>query len=271
MREVFNRIQTHRPWLVITGAGISLGSGIPTYRDHEGNWLRSNPIQHQEFIQYEDKRKRYWARSTLGWPPVSRAQPNNTHFLLAQLEQRGLMKGVITQNVDRLHQKAGHKRVIDLHGRLDRVKCLSCQQYESRNNLQQRLIELNPFLLTKEVQMAPDGDAHLENELTQQMKIANCLHCNGTLMPDVVFFGGTVPKATNLATSKLFDECSGVITIGSSLMVYSGYRFCKLAKQEHKPLIIINQGKTRADDIADFKIEKDCATVLKGLLDHIGG
>lgn len=135
-------LDRHKLWVVITGAGVSLNSGIPTYRDHNGNWLRSEPIKHHEFIQYHDKRKRYWARSALGWPPVERAQPNVVHYALVELERRGYIAGLITQNVDRLHQSAGQKNVIDLHGRLDRVRCLSCGQYEARKQLQVRLLEL---------------------------------------------------------------------------------------------------------------------------------
>lgn len=264
--ELQSMLDRHKPWLVITGAGISLNSGIPTYRDDHGNWLRSEPVKHHEFIQYKDKRKRYWARSAVGWPPVERAQPNDAHYALAELEQRGYIAGLITQNVDRLHQRAGQQNVIDVHGRLDRVRCLSCGQYEARRQLQVRLLERNPFLAPLGAVLAPDGDAYMEDEITGRMTPVNCLTCDGILMPDVVFFGGTVPKQTNLATARLYEQSNGLLVIGSSLMVFSGFRFCKQAKQDKKPLVIINRGKTRADDFADYKIEQDCHSVLAALI-----
>lgn len=266
--ELQSIIDRHKPWLVITGAGISLNSGIPTYRDDKGNWLRSDPIKHHEFIHYENKRKRYWARSAVGWPPVERAQPNDVHYALAELEKRGYITGLITQNVDRLHQKAGQQNVIDLHGRLDRVRCLNCGQYEERWQLQVRLLERNPFLTPLTAELAPDGDAHVEDKTIEKITPVNCMSCDGILMPDVVFFGGTVPKKTNLATAQLYEQSNGVLVVGSSLMVYSGFRFCKLAKQDGRPLIIINRGKTRADNFADYKIERDCQSVLSALIDY---
>lgn len=265
MDALFRLLQQSKPWLVITGAGISLNSGIPTYRDDDGNWLRSDPIKHQEFINFSEKRKRYWARSAVGWPPVAKAQPNENHHLLAQLEAKGLIGGLITQNVDRLHQRAGHQQVIDLHGRLDRVRCLHCNAYEDRTHLQQRLLAMNPFLQPLTADLAPDGDAYVEDELTEKIVPVDCQQCGGHLMPDVVFFGGAVPQATHRATQQLFNACRGVMAIGSSLMVYSGYRFCKMAKTAGKPLLIINRGKTRADDLADLKIDDDCQITLKAI------
>lgn len=259
-------LDRHKPWLVITGAGASLNSGIPTYRDDNGGWLRSDPIKHHEFLQCESKRKRYWARSAVGWPPVERAQPNEVHYALAELERRGYIAGLITQNVDRLHQRAGQQNVIDLHGRLDRVRCLNCGQYEARRQLQIRLLALNPFLQPLTAELAPDGDAFVEDEIVRRMTPVNCLTCDGILMPDVVFFGGTVPKQINLATAQLYERSNAVLVVGSSLMVYSGFRFCKLAKQDGKPLVIINRGKTRADDFVDYKIERDCLAVLSALI-----
>lgn len=264
--ELQGILDRHKPWLVITGAGVSLNSGIPTYRDDNGDWLRSDPIRHHEFLQCEDKRKRYWARSAVGWPAVERAQPNDVHYAFAELERRGYIAGLITQNVDRLHQRAGQQKVIDLHGRLDRVRCLSCGQYEARRHLQVRLLALNPFLKSFTAELAPDGDAYVEDEIIKRITPVNCLICGGILMPDVVFFGGAVPKRTNLATAQLYQRGNGVLVVGSSLMVYSGFRFCKLAKQEGKPLMIINRGKTRADDVVDYKIERDCLAVLAALV-----
>jgi NAD-dependent SIR2 family protein deacetylase len=253
-------------WVVLTGAGVSLGSGIPTYRDDTGAWLRSTPIQHQEFLSSLEKRKRYWARSALGWPFVASAQPNPVHHTLAQLEQQGRVSGVITQNVDRLHQKAGQQKVIDLHGRIDRVRCLDCNRFEDRHRLQERLIAANPFLLSYTAELAPDGDAQLEDSITEKITPVNCVSCNGLLMPDVVFFGGTVPRDRVELAHKWLEESDGLLVLGSSLMVYSGYRFCKWIKAQNKPLVIVNRGITRADDLADLKLNQDCEAVLNSLL-----
>jgi NAD-dependent SIR2 family protein deacetylase len=254
-------VQDHR-WLVITGAGISLDSGIPTYRDQSGKWLRSDPITHQEFIQDEAKRKRYWARSAVGWPAVANAKPNSIHQQLAKFQQRDKLIGVITQNVDRLHQKAGHHQVVDLHGRLDRVVCLACQAYESRDAVQLRLLEANSFLRHVQALNTPDGDAEVEDQHTENIQLVYCQQCHGNIMPDVVFYGGTIPKTTHIKTMQWFEECDGVLVLGSSLMVYSSFRFCKLAKQAGKQLVIVNQGVTRADDLADTKLDMDCAEFL---------
>ncbi len=253
-------------WVVLTGAGISLNSGISTYRDDKGTWLRSDPIKHQEFIMQSEKRKRYWARSAVGWPPVAAAQPNSIHHQLVALERANRVIGVITQNVDRLHQKAGHKQVIDLHGRLDRVRCLACDHFEDRQALQQRLILKNPFLKHHTAELAPDGDAQLEDHITEQITPVNCERCDGLLMPDVVFFGGTVPRERVTLAQQWVDHSDGLLVLGSSLMVYSGFRLCKAIKSKGKPLIIVNKGITRADEIADFKIEEDCATLLETLI-----
>lgn len=259
-----------QPWLVLTGAGVSVDSGIPTYRDDSGKWLRSDPIKHFEFIQHETVRRRYWGRSIVGWPYVEKAKPNQSHHLLAELEKQNAITGIVTQNVDRLHQKAGSQNVTDLHGRIDRVRCLNCGAYESRQDLQVRLLEFNPFLQKQTAELAPDGDAYVEDEMIQNIKIANCLQCGGTLMPDVIFFGGIIPKEVHQQTRKLLDASTGVLVIGSSLMVYSGYSFCKTAKEENKPVLIANKGKTRADDIATAKLEMDCEIALVEMLRYMG-
>lgn len=273
----FNQLLTefnqHRRWLVLTGAGISLSTGIPTYRNDQGQWIRSTPIKHHEFIQNPTIRKRYWARSILGWPSVANATPSNSHIALAKLERQQRLTGLITQNVDRLHQQAGHQQVIDLHGRLDRVRCLQCSNFESREQLQQRLLTRNPFLLNISGLTAPDGDAsfhdpQLEESITEQLQPVPCLICGGTLMPDVVFFGGTLAKETHTAVQQLLQQSQGVMVVGSSLMVYSGYRICKQAYQEGKPLLIINRGVTRADELASLKISGDCEYTLQQLVEN---
>ena len=257
------------PWVALTGAGISSASGIPTYRDHQGKWLGSNPIQHDEFIRDAAKRRRYWSRSALGWPRVARALPNTTHEALSTLEAAGIISGVITQNVDRLHQASGARTVIDLHGRLDRARCLDCGGYESRAAIQDRLERLNEIPEVSESALRPDGDADLPDTYIQHFTVPACQHCSGTLMPDVVFFGGTVPKNRVKACFELIDNARGLIVIGSSLSVYSGYRFCRHAVSQDKPLVILNQGETRADSISHYRFSEAPFSLLEALAEHV--
>ena len=257
------------PWVALTGAGISSASGIPTYRDHQGKWLGSNPIQHDEFIRDAAKRRRYWSRSALGWPRVARALPNTTHEALSTLEAAGIISGVITQNVDRLHQASGARTVIDLHGRLDRARCLDCGGYESRAAIQDRLERLNEIPEVSESALRPDGDADLPDTYIQHFTVPDCQHCSGTLMPDVVFFGGTVPKNRVEACFELIDNARGLIVIGSSLSVYSGYRFCRHAVSQDKPLVILNQGETRADSISHYRFSEAPFSLLEELAEHV--
>ena len=247
---------------VITGAGVSAASGIPTYRDHGGQWQSATPIQHQEFVNDPSKRQRYWARSAVGWPTISGAKPNVTHDILAQMENAGIIHNLITQNVDGLHQKAGHQQVVDLHGRLDRAICLNCNNPETRSSIQTRLLEENPFLQQANSQPAPDGDAHLSDDIISQVKIPLCINCQGILKPDVVFFGGAVAKPIVAAASESLTSSSLMLVVGSSLMVYSGFRFCKLAEKLEIPIIAINQGETRADDLLTQKFACDSGQLL---------
>ena len=257
------------PWVALTGAGISSASGIPTYRDHQGKWLGSSPIQHDEFIRDPAKRRRYWSRSALGWPRVARALPNATHEALSTLEAAGIISGVITQNVDRLHQASGARTVIDLHGRLDRARCLDCGGYESRTAIQERLETLNELPEVSDTALRPDGDADLPETYIQHFTVPVCQHCNGTLMPDVVFFGGTVPKDRVDACFDLINSARGLIVIGSSLSVYSGYRFCRHAVSQDKPLVLLNQGKTRADSISHHRFSEAPFSLLEELAEHV--
>jgi NAD-dependent SIR2 family protein deacetylase len=252
--------------LVLTGAGISLASGIPTYRDREGRWRHSEPIKHQEFLQDPDRRRRYWARSMRGWPAVRDASPNNAHHALASLERAGYVRSVITQNVDRLHQRAGSRQVIDLHGRLDRVICLSCGGHLCRNQLQEELTRLNTTNTGSiSATPRPDGDVDLPDAIVESTQVPNCKECNGVLMPDVVFFGGTVPRPRVNTCMQALEEADALLAIGSSLQVFSGFRFCRRAEQLGKPLAIVNPGDTRADAMADLKISQDCGAVLEGI------
>ncbi|MDA8662364.1 NAD-dependent protein deacetylase [Luminiphilus sp.] len=256
-------------WTVLTGAGISADSGIPTYRDQHGKWLRVDPIQHKEFIESDQKRKRYWARSMVGWPGVEKALPNVHHTALATLERIGKISTLITQNVDRLHQKAGSQRVIDLHGRLDRVVCLSCGQHEVRAALQARLLATNPFVVNYSQIARPDGDADVPDHFVAQTQEPVCTSCGGVLMPDVVFFGGTVPKPRVDACFNALNNSTGLLVVGSSLQVYSGFRFCRMAEKLRMPIIIVNEGDTRADDIATLKVSDAGLSRLVSAVDQI--
>jgi NAD-dependent SIR2 family protein deacetylase len=246
---------------VLTGAGISTASGIPTYRDKAGEWQRSTPIQHQDFLQQPQTRQRYWLRSYSGWPAVSRAQPNEAHRALANLEARGTCRLLVTQNVDRLHQKAGSQQVIDLHGRLDQVICLQCQRREDRDQLQARLKALNPFL-EEAGTMAPDGDADVEENQVPHITVPDCESCAGILKPEVVFFGGNVDRAIVQQIYDELDEADGLLIVGSSLKVFSGYRFCRYAAERGLPIASINPGVTRADPLIQTKIQAEASAVL---------
>jgi NAD-dependent SIR2 family protein deacetylase len=252
----------HQPWAALTGAGISAASGIPTYRDHDGRWLGSEPIQHQEFIEDPEKRRRYWSRSVMGWPRVAEATCNETHKALSQLQQAGLLTGVITQNVDRLHQQAGTENVIDLHGRLDQVRCLDCHTLVARSCIQQWLEQHNELPNIPSLAVRPDGDADLPASFVEEFAIPDCNACGGALMPDVVFFGGTVPPKTTQACFDLIDSSSGLLIIGTSLSVFSGLRYCRYAAEQQKRLIILNQGPTRADDLCQVKYSGDAFALL---------
>lgn len=266
IEELAKALRDKENLLVITGAGISVDSGIPTYRDDKARWQRSDPIQHQEFIDHYPKRQRYWARSCAGWPMVASARPNASHHALSELEKQGRIRLLVTQNVDRLHQQAGHKNVIDLHGRLDRVLCRNCGQVEARDALQQRLVAENPILEGIVGAIAPDGDADVADTLVEQIRCPECLHCGGMLMPDVVFFGGSVPKPRVEQIYTELNKADALLLIGSSLTVFSAYRFCKAAQKQDIPMYAINRGQTRADDLLDLKIEADCSYALTELL-----
>ena len=260
--------------LVITGAGCSVSSGIPTYRSINGDWLRSTPIRHQDFLLKPSSRQRYWARSFVGWPAVAKAKPNVAHHQLVQLESLGIVKLLVTQNIDRLHQRAGHKNVIDLHGRLDQVICLSCSQVSPRAVLQERLIDLNPGLLEGDSPLvadsiAPDGDATVPEAIIETLNVPYCEKCDGILKPDVVFFGGTVKKKVVHHIYQQLDDVDGLLAIGTSFRVFSGYRFCKRAHELGKLIASINPGKTRADEMFSLRISEDCGTALHDLVNTL--
>lgn len=248
--------------LVLTGAGISTASGLGDYRDKTGQWKRKQPITGQVFISNEMARKRYWARSSVGWPSFSRAIPGDSHKALRTLEQRGHIELLVTQNVDRLHQKANHENVIDLHGVLATVSCIDCKQTMGRDEFQLNLLHHNDWLNNLSAAHAPDGDADLELDSLDGMYVPACDICAGLLKPDVVFFGETVPKQTVSRAMLALAAADALLVAGSSLMVYSGFRFCREAQRLNKPIAIVNDGLTRADDLAPLKIEGDCGERL---------
>lgn len=255
-------IQSHQPLVIITGAGCSAASGIPTYRDNGGIWKRSTPIQHQDFVTKLASRKRYWARSLAGWPAVAQAEPNACHRSIAEIEKMNLCSLLVTQNVDRLHQRGGHQNVIDLHGRLDQVHCLDCRDEISREDMQERLFRLNPELEFNSTQLAPDGDADVPDHLIDTIALPDCDHCGGLLKPSVIFYGGSVAKETVNKIFSAIDSARGVLVLGSSLMVFSSYRFCRQAARRGVPLTIVNSGTTRADELASLKINALCEQLL---------
>ncbi|MGC4094004.1 MAG: NAD-dependent protein deacetylase [Polyangiaceae bacterium] len=249
--------------VVLSGAGVSTNSGIPDYRDENGDWKRARPVEYRDFMSSEQTRRRYWARSMVGWPHIERALPNRAHQSISELEARQLVTLTVTQNVDGLHQRAGSRSVVDLHGRLDSVVCMSCKKDSARAELQARLLHENPSFAERSASTAPDGDADLSNGDTSQFRVVACENCGGILKPDVVFFGETVPKARVEHAYAAIEAARMLLVLGTSLMVFSGYRFARAAAKRGVPIAIVNRGKTRADDTARLKIEHDVADVLE--------
>ncbi|WP_324768451.1 NAD-dependent protein deacetylase [Pokkaliibacter plantistimulans] len=247
-------LRSHPRLFVITGAGISTASGIPDYRDHEGNWKRNPPVQHADFMKQPACRQRFWARSLVGWPVMSRAQPNAAHRALADWEQRGKVELLVTQNVDGLHQKAGSQQVVDLHGRSADIRCMSCGLLMPRDEHHQHMALLNPDYAAMRADTAPDGDADLDGIDFSHFRVVDCPACNGILKPDVVFYGDHVPRERVDRSFAALEAANGVLVIGTSLMVFSSFRFCRRAHELGKPMIAINMGKTRADDLLHFKL-----------------
>jgi len=251
---------------VLTGAGISTDSGIPDYRG-EGAAIR-NPMTFQQFQSAEGSRQRYWAGSHLGWKRFAASAPNDGHAALAEFERRGLSNGVITQNVDGLHLRAGSTRVVDVHGSIDRARCLRCGQYYARTPLAQRISELNPWLEESESHtLNPDGDAEIHD--VESFVIPDCTVCGGVLKPDVVFFGEFVPTRKFQLASSLVDQSGALIVAGSSLVVNSGIRLIERALRRNIPLVIINRGMTKADRRADVKIDDGASVILRDLLERL--
>lgn len=249
--------------VVLTGAGCSTESGIPDYRDADGERKHPQPLLYQQFVGSPAMRQRYWARSMVGWTRIANAVPNRAHLALASLESAGFVHGLITQNVDGLHTRAGSRRVVDLHGRLDTVQCLGCRTLTRREEFQTRLLERNPHLADGVITgAAPDGDANVANVDYSSVDVPACSNCGGILKPHVIFFGENVPPDRVDAAFALLDAADALLVVGSSLMVFSGYRFVKAAAAASKPVAAINLGRTRADAEIGLKITAPCGEAL---------
>jgi len=255
-----------RRWTALTGAGISTDSGIPDYRGPDSR--PRNPMTYQQFVGDPGFRRHYWARNHLGWHHLRHREPNRGHRALASLEARGLVAGVITQNVDLLHQAAGSRRVIDLHGHYNEVICLECGHRISRAALDERLLKLNPGFLdavaaVTDIEIAPDADAVIEE--TASFVVADCRLCGGVLKPDITYFGESVPPTRVAAAYALIDEADALVVAGTSLAVMSGLRFVRRAAAAGKPVVIINRGLTRGDSFASLRLNAGTSEAL-GLL-----
>lgn len=256
----------HASLLVLTGAGMSTASGIPDYRDRNGVRRGRAPIQGPDFQASDAVRKRYWARSMAGWPVLARAEPNAGHRAIAELETSGKLAAIVTQNVDGLHRRAGSSNVIELHGNIHSVACLECGVRFSRAFIQSLLEEANPDMAGATALPAPDGDAHIEPDGLAGFRVPQCVHCAGMLKPDVVFFGDGVPRCRAEEAERGVQDADAVLVVGSSLMVLSSYRLCRLAAEAGKPIAAINLGTTRADHLLSLKTEQPAEQALPMLV-----
>lgn len=259
-------VRAHPRLFVLSGAGISTDSGIPDYRDEQGRWKRKPPVTLQDFMSSASVRRRYWARSMIGWPVIANARPNAAHKALARLEAAAHVHRLVTQNVDGLHQRAGSAHVIELHGNISGVACVACRAQVSRHLVQHILVATNPEHTRLCAVTAPDGDADLDGGDLDTFEVPDCPRCGGILKPNVVFFGDSVPRDRVTATMEALERADAMLVVGSSLMIYSGYRFCEHAHRMGKPIAAINLGHTRADHLFRLKIERPCAEVLVELM-----
>ncbi|WP_190092872.1 NAD-dependent protein deacetylase [Streptomyces melanogenes] len=256
--------------LVLSGAGLSTESGIPDYRGEGGSLSRHTPMTYQDFTSSAGARRRYWARSHLGWRTFGRARPNAGHRAVAAFGRHGLLSGVITQNVDGLHQAAGSDAVVELHGSLDRVVCLSCGDFSPRRELARRLEEANAGFAPVAAALNPDGDADLTDEQVGDFHVVPCTVCGGVLKPDVVFFGEAVPPRRVAHCRTLVGEATSLLVLGSSLTVMSGLRFVRQAAQAGTPVLIVNRDPTRGDQHAVTRVALPLGTALTTVAEHLG-
>ncbi len=262
LEALISALQNKKKIWILTGAGISAPSGIPTYRNDRGEWKSANPIQHNEFINHESYRQRYWARSMVGWKLTGRTKPNAAHHAISALQKTGKVFQIVTQNVDGLHNIAGTENVIDLHGRLSEIKCLICNKVSKRKDYQPRLVNNNPELDDYKATIMPDGDANVENFDMSKISIPACKDCGGVLMPNVVFFGGIVPRPRVEKAFNTLAESDCILVIGSSLKVFSGFRFPRWASQNNLPMYAVNQGKMRGQELFDVILAESCEEIL---------
>ena len=252
--------------LVLSGAGLSTESGIPDYRGPTGSLRRSLPMTYQTFVRDPLARQRYWARSQLGWRLIARAEPNDGHRAVAALQARGALSGVVTQNVDGLHQAGGATDVVELHGNLDRVVCLGCLGRSPRTELDQRLTAANASWSAVAGAVNPDGDVVLDEAAVASFRVVDCDSCGGVLKPDVVFFGENVPPAKVRHCYDLVERSRSMLVLGSSLAVMSGLRFVKRAARLGRPVAIVNQGWTRGDEHAAVRLDAPLGATLTALV-----
>ncbi|WP_084958719.1 NAD-dependent protein deacetylase [Thermoactinospora rubra] len=254
--------------VVLSGAGLSTESGIPDYRGETGRRRRATPMTYQTFVSSAPARRRYWARSHIGWRHIARAVPNAGHHAVAALQARGLLSGVITQNVDGLHQAAGARDVIELHGALDRVRCLGCGRRSSREELDRRLREANPGW-NPDSEVNPDGDAVLDDRWIASFRVVSCRDCDGVLKPDVIFFGENVPRQRVDECYALTEKAGLLLVLGSSLTVMSGYRFVRHAAALGVPVAIVNRGPTRGDGEALVRFDAPLGRALTAIVSRL--
>ena len=257
--------------VVLSGAGCSTDSGIPDYRGPTGALRKRQPIQYQDFLRSDAVRRRYWSRSAVGWPVVAAARPSAAHRALGALEQSGCLSGLITQNVDGLHHAAGSTQLIELHGSLHRVRCLACGAQLERQALQNELLARNPAIAAALAATAPDGDAEVAEALSADFVIPPCSACGGVLKPDVVFFGETVPRVVVDAAWAMLARGTVLVVLGSSLTVYSGFRFVRGAVERGIPVAIVNQGPTRGDELATVRLSAPLGPTLTALAAALSG
>lgn len=270
MSDLLDFVLRHPRLFVLTGAGISTDSGIPGYRDERGQWQRSSPTTLQAFLGSHGARQRYWARSMLGWPIAAGAHPNISHHVVAHLDGQQRLSALVTQNVDGLHQRAGSPDVIELHGSLRGVVCLSCGTWYQRAGVQQWLWDQNAALRDIIASPLADGDVQLESPLFADFRVPACERCEGMLKPDVVFFGESVPIERVDRARKALAQSDAMLVIGSSLTVRSGYRFCLWAHEAGKPIAALNLGVTRADPLLTLKVEAPIGLALATLAAQMG-
>ncbi|HEY7223268.1 MAG TPA: NAD-dependent protein deacetylase [Micromonosporaceae bacterium] len=257
--------------VVLSGAGISTESGIPDYRGETGRARRATPMTYQAFLADPRARRRYWARSFVGWRLMASARPNDGHRSVAAFEAHGLLAGIVTQNVDGLHQAAGARAVVELHGGLDRVVCLHCGQTSARTDLDARLSEANPSFAAYARGVNPDGDAALSGDAVDSFRTVDCTGCGGVLKPDVVFFGENVPRERVQACFALVESARALVVLGSSLSVMSGRRFVLRAAKVGVPVAIVNQGPTRGDEYATVRLDAPLGPTLAHVAAALGG